>query len=265
MKNYENLAYELKEGVAIIKLNRPDISNALTIALAEELNLCLNSISDDEAVRSVIITGVGKSFSSGGDLKSVKSALDEEKTQEFIGELVKPIYEIALKIRKVPKPIIAAVNGYAMGAGMNLSLSCDLIIASDEAVFCESFINLGLIPGMGGTFFLPRLVGPIKAAELFFTGKPITAKEAKSIGMLNDIVAPDKLMSTAWDWAINLARQPTRAIARTKALLNQTYMNSLEDHLNLEREIQVLTSGDQDCAEGVNSYWDKRMPNFKGK
>ncbi|MFX1533944.1 MAG: enoyl-CoA hydratase/isomerase family protein [Promethearchaeota archaeon] len=265
MRGYKHLKFELNEGVALITLNRPDISNALNIPLGEELSQCLDILKDDESIRAVVITGTEKTFSSGGDLKGMKTSIDEGKPKEFMTQLLQPIYEIAVKIRNLPKPVIAVVNGYAIGAGMNLALSCDLIIASEKAVFSEAFIDVALIPGMGGTFLLPRLVSRTKAAELFFTGKRITAKEAKELGIVNEVVAPENLESFAWDLAINLARKPTKAIARTKALMNQTYMHSMEEHLKLEREMQVLTSDDQDFAEGVNSFWEKRKPKFQGK
>lgn len=265
MSDFNHLLFDVREGVALITLNRPDMSNALITQLGEELCRCLDYIKEDESVRAVIITGTGKNFSSGGDLKGMRSSLDEGRPKEFMKETLKPVYQTAIKIRTLTKPVIAAVNGNAMGAGMNLALACDLIIASEKAIFSEAFIDVGLIPGMGGTFFLPRLVGPARAAELFFTGKRITAEEAREWGIVNEVVAPDELESTVWKLAVKLAGKPTRAIARTKALLNNTYLHSMEEHLNLERETQIETSGDQDYAEGVNSFWEKRKSDFQGK
>ncbi|MFX0094129.1 MAG: enoyl-CoA hydratase/isomerase family protein [Candidatus Hodarchaeota archaeon] len=265
MTSYKNLKIEIKEEVALITLNRPDIHNALNIPIGKELNQCLDKIKDDEAVRAVIITGTEKSFSSGGDLKGMKTSIDEGKPKEFMAQLLQPIYDIAIKIRKLPKPVIAAVNGYAVGAGMNLALACDIIIASEKAVFSQAFINVALIPGMGGTFFLPRYIGLNKAAELFFTGKRINANEAEKLGIVNEVVAPEKLAGVVWDLATNLANKPTRAIARTKALLNQTYLHSVEEHLKLECKTQIETSGDEDFAEGITAFWEKRKAKFKGK
>ncbi|MFX0060777.1 MAG: enoyl-CoA hydratase/isomerase family protein [Candidatus Hermodarchaeota archaeon] len=265
MMGYKNLKFEFNDGVALITLNRPDISNALNIPLGEELSKCLDTLKDDESIRAVVITGTEKSFSSGGDLKGMKTAIDEGKPKEFMMQLLQPIYEIVAKIRNLPKPVIAVVNGYAAGAGMNLALACDIIIASEKAVFSQAFINVGLIPGMGGTFFLPRYIGRNKAAELFFTGKRINANEAEKLGIVNEVVAPEKLAGVAWDLATNLANKPTRAIARTKALLNQTYLHSVEEHLELERKTQIETSCDEDFAEGVTAFWEKRKPIFQGK
>jgi len=265
MTEFEKFTFEINEKVGLITFNQPKKSNALTVARAVELDKCFDVIAANDQIRAVLITGSGDSFSSGGDLDEMKAAVDSNNLQSFIKNLIYPVYAIAQKIRKLPKPVIAAVNGWAVGAGMNLSLACDMIIASEKATFCESFINLGFIPGMGGTYFLPRHISFVKATELLFTGKRISAKKAYEIGLINQVVKPQDLMPTALELAAELADKPTLAIARTKNLLNQTYSNTMEEHLKNELNDQILTSADQDCKEGIMAFSENRKPVFQGK
>ncbi len=262
--SYRTIIFEVEEGVATITLNRPESLNALNQEMGRELLAALRECGSREDIRAVVIKGAGRGFSSGGDIKAMLKVFDQVPSLFFTTDLAS-LHEVTLAIRELPKPVIAAVHGYAAGAGMNLALACDLRVAAASARFVEAFVNMGLVPDMGGTYFLPRFVGPGKAAELFFTGQPIDADEAHRLGIVNRVVADEELGKAAMDLARQLARGPTLALARTKALLNRAFEQGLARQLDDELQGQVYCSGTEDFQAAVRAFVEKRPVTFKGK
>ncbi|MHA1607564.1 MAG: enoyl-CoA hydratase/isomerase family protein [Candidatus Freyarchaeota archaeon] len=263
---YETLSVRVEDGVAIITLSRPDKLNALDEQAARELLQSLKECEKDENVKVVVITGEGKAFSAGGDIKGMMKSIEEGNPGEFMDSLTKPLYEVALHIRRMSKLVIASVNGYAMGAGFNLAIACDIVLASEKAMFAQSFIKLGLIPGMGGTYLLTRLIGPLRAGELFYTGRTIDAQEALSLGIVNRVVPHEKLHEETMKLASSLARGPTLALARTKMLLEKAmHAPEMSSHLTEERLMQIESAKTRDYEEGVRSFIEKRSPDFQGE
>ncbi|MBS7288693.1 MAG: enoyl-CoA hydratase [Candidatus Freyarchaeota archaeon] len=263
---YESLKFRVEDGVAVVTLSRPERLNALDEKAARELLDCLERCEGDEAVRVVVITGEGRAFSAGGDVKGMLRSVEEGRPGEFMDRLTDPLYRVALRIRETGKLVIAAVNGHAMGAGFNLAIACDIVIASDKAVFAQSFVRLGLIPGMGGTYLLTRLIGPLRAGELFYTGRTVEAQEALQLGIVNRVVPHEELMEEVMKIAKSLARGPALALARTKRLLEQaTRTTDLRRHLEEERKMQVESAKTRDYEEGVRALMEKREPKFSGR
>ncbi len=263
---FQNLSVEkLASDVALIRFINTEKLNPLDINTGKELTQILNDLKDDDGVRCLLITGSGRSFSAGGDIKGMKASIEKNRSKEYMDDLTRLLYGIGYELRKFPKPIVAAVNGYAMGAGMNLALCCDIIIASDKARFAESFSKLALIPGFGGTFLLPRQVPWAKAAEFCFFGDIISAQELLELGLINKVVKPEDLEKVALEHAERLAKGPTLAYARTKELFLKSYTKSLDDHLEVERQIQVESAGTEDYRIGVFALNEKKKPNFVGK
>jgi 2-(1,2-epoxy-1,2-dihydrophenyl)acetyl-CoA isomerase len=257
---------EIADGVATITLNRPDSLNAVDEAAKRELGKHIKSCRRDEAVRCVILTGAGRAFSSGQDLKELKAAYADEDHTPHLGEFLRNQYNpIISNIRKMEKPVIAAVNGVAAGAGCSLALACDLRIAGESAVFVQSFVHVGLIPDSGATYFMPRLIGLARAAELAFTGEKVDARRAYEIGLVNLVIADAELMSYTNNLARKLAALPTRSIALTKRLLNQSFANTLDAQLEAEAFAQETAGLTQDHLEGVRAFMEKRKPGFVGK
>ncbi len=250
-----------ENGVAYITLNRPEKYNSFNREMALALQAHLDDCEKDDAVRCIYLTGAGKGFCAGQDLAEASdpSTVDFEK---IISEHYNPMIE---RFRRIEKPIIAAVNGVAAGAGANLALACDIVLASESASFIQAFIKIGLIPDSGGTFFLPRLVGMQRAAALMMSGDKISATEAASMGMIYKSYADDIFEAESKKYTQQLAMLPTKGIGLTKRLLNQSYSNDLHQQLELEKEIQVAAGKTADFAEGVNSFLEKRKAEFKGK
>jgi 2-(1,2-epoxy-1,2-dihydrophenyl)acetyl-CoA isomerase len=265
----KTLLYEVDRGVATITLNRPAVLNAINPQMIEELQLTLNSVRDDISVRAVVLTGAGRGFCSGADLKArqrVKpSEAPPDASQAGADRLRRTYNPLILGIRTIEKPFIAAVNGVAAGAGCNLALACDIVLASDEARFGNVFMRIGLIPDCGGHFFLPRLVGFHKAAELMFTGDVIDAHEAERLGLINRVIPHAELAKQARELAERLARGPTRAIGLCKRTLNVGIGADLAAVLNAEAEGQGLASQTEDHWEGVQAFLEKRPARFSGK
>jgi len=263
---YESLRFNVEDGVAVITLSRPEKLNALDEQVARELLECLRRCEEDESVRVVVITGEGRAFSAGGDVKGMFKSIEEGQPGEFMDRLTEPLYKVSLKIREMSKLVIAAVNGPAMGAAFNLAIACDIVVASDNAKFAQSFVRLGLIPGMGGTYLLTRLIGPLKAGELFYTGRTVDAQEAFQLGIVNRVVPHEKLMEEVMKLAKLLAMGPALALARTKKLLEQaTRATDIRQHLEEERKMQVESAKTKDYEEGVRAFIEKREPLFQGR
>ncbi|MES2138994.1 MAG: enoyl-CoA hydratase-related protein [Bacteroidota bacterium] len=252
---------ELVDSVLKITLNRPDKFNSFNREMALALQTALDKAATDSAIRAVYLTGEGKAFCAGQDLAEVvdPSGVGLEK---IVTEHYNPIIE---KIRNIEKPVICAVNGVAAGAGANIALACDIVIAANSVAFIQAFSKIGLIPDSGGTFFLPRLVGFGKASALMMLGDKISASDAEKMGMIYKVIEDDKLQDDAFAIAKTLANLPTRAIGLTKRLLNQSINNTLEQQLIAEGIEQISASKTYDYNEGVKAFLEKRKPVFKGE
>ena len=250
-----------ENGVLTLTLNRPKVFNSFNREMALELQSELDKANDREDVRAIIITGEGKAFCAGQDLGE---AIDENgpELKEIVDKHYNPMIS---KIRTIEKPIIAAVNGIAAGAGANIALACDIVIANESASFIQAFSKIGLIPDSAGTFFLPRLIGMQKAAALMMTGDKISAEEAEKMGMIYKAVSNEDFESETNKIAGNLAKMPTKAMGLTKRALNKSYSNTLEEQLAFESDLQVIAGKTHDFKEGIDAFLEKRKPEFKGK
>ena len=258
---FKYIIYEKNEGVATITLNRPEALNAFSKDVVEEILHALEDIETDEAVRVVVLTGAGeKAFSAGADIKAM-AGITALKARElsFMGE------KLCVGLENLEKPVIAAINGYALGGGLEVAMSCDLRIASENAKMGQTEINIGLIPGWGGTQRLTRLVGMTKAKELVFTGRIIDARTAEQIGIVNMVVPADKFRETVSQFAKDLASKAPVALKVAKALINKGSDIGLESALALEREGFGVVGSSEDLKEGVSAFTEKRKPVFKGR
>ncbi|MFB3060645.1 MAG: enoyl-CoA hydratase-related protein [Candidatus Binatia bacterium] len=258
--SYETILYEKQSGVATITLNRPQALNAFTSQMNSEFMSALRDAEKDEEIRSIVITGAGRAFCAGQDLK-VRSREQRGSLGQSLREKYNPII---LRLRDTEKIVLAAVNGIAAGAGCNLALACDLRIASEEARFIQAFVKVGLAPDCGGSFFLPRLVGLSKAMELFLLGEPLDAREALRIGLVAKVVSSNQLPETAREMAEKLARGP-RSIGLIKRAVNRTLKVELENQLEYEAYLQEIAGKTTDFDEGVQAFLEKRAPVFTGK
>jgi 2-(1,2-epoxy-1,2-dihydrophenyl)acetyl-CoA isomerase len=250
-----------ENGVGYITLNRPDKYNSYNRDMALALQGYLDDCEADEAVRCIYITGAGKGFCSGQDLSEAMNPTPEE-----FERMVREHYNATiLRIRNIEKPVIAAVNGVAAGAGANIALACDIVLACESASFIQAFSKIGLIPDSGGTYFLPRLVGMQRAAALMMTGEKVMAADAVSMGMIYKSYPDDAFVAESKKMAETLAQMPTKGIGLTKKLLNQSYGNDLQAQLDLEKTVQVVAGGSYDFREGVQAFLEKRKPVFKGR
>lgn len=264
--SYQTLAVATAGSVCTITLNRPDSLNSLNDQMTADLGAALKQLRRDSEVRCVVLTGAGRAFSSGQDLSDLKKKYaDPGHVPHLADDLRRRYNPIVTGLRELEKPVIAAVNGVAAGAGLSLALACDLRIASDKASFIEVFINVGLVPDSGSTYTLPRLVGLGKALELCFTGDRVSAEEALRIGMVNRVVPADRLLPATTELANRLAALPTRAIALTKRLLNRSLTSDLAEQLEAEAFAQETAGLSADHREGVTAFFDKRTPIFQGK
>ena len=254
------LKFESKDGIATICLNRPEVYNALNDELTFEIQDALKVCARDAEVRVVVLTGEGKAFCSGQDLKA--SSVVENKS--FADSLHKRYNPIIKLMRDMPKPIIARLNGVAAGAGCSLALACDYIVAAEEATLIEVFINIGLVPDSGSSLFLPRLVGYTKAFELATMGTRLKAKEAHNLGIVNKVVPLDDLDSVLEEVVEYYSQAPTKAIGMIKKMLDKAYTSGLSDALEYEAYCQEIAGRSNDYKEGVNAFLEKRKPEFKG-
>ena len=251
-------------GIATLVMNRPDRLNALNNELASALNDALGRIAEDGSVRVVVITGAGRAFCAGGDLGAIGKGRQSSETQS-LEPLLRAGMQSVFRIRTIPQPVIAAVNGAAAGAGMNIALAADIRIAAEEAMFGQNFAKVGLFPDFGGTYFLPQLVGPAKAAELFYTGDMIDAKTALSLGIVNHVVPAAQLESEVKSLAQKIALGPALAIQAVKKTLFGAEKNKLSEALEHEVQEQIRCYLSEDCIEGIRAFFEKRPPKFQGK
>jgi 2-(1,2-epoxy-1,2-dihydrophenyl)acetyl-CoA isomerase len=254
----------VEDGLAILTLNRPDRMNAINTELSTALNEALTAISVDKHIQAVVITGAGKGFCAGGDLKEIWEAR-QKNDKESMEPLLRAGMGMVLKMRTMRQPIVAAVNGAAAGAGMNIALAADVRIAAENASFGETFAKVGLFPDFGGTYFLPQLVGHAKAAELFYTGDMFDAKTALELGIVNRLVPADKLMEEAKKFAMTIVTGPRVASRALKQVLFGNDRNVLTKALEYEVEEQIRCFESEDSAEGLRAFFEKRKPNFQGK
>jgi 2-(1,2-epoxy-1,2-dihydrophenyl)acetyl-CoA isomerase len=261
----EKLELTIKDKIATIKFIEPDIYNPLRKDTGQELLDILESLRNNDEVRCIIITGSGKAFSAGGNVKQFKASIDAGTPGQLMDDVTKVLYQIAKVLRLYPKPVIAAVNGWAVGAGMNLALSCDLIIASEYGKFRQSFCKLALIPGFAGTILLSRQLTWQQATQMAFFGDTYSAEEMKNLGFVNEVVPAEKLEEVSWQWAQKIASGPTLTYGRTKQLFFEALSSPLWEHLENERQIQVKSAETEDYKIGVTALLEKKEPEFIGK
>jgi len=253
-----------KDGVAQLVLNRPDKLNALSADLSTALQEALQRIAEDASVRVVVLSGAGRAFCSGGDLGAIGKGRERKETDE-LGPILRSGMQAVLKMRTMPQPVIAAVNGPAAGAGMNLALAADIRIATEFATFGQTFSRVGLFPDYGGTYFLPQLVGPAVAAELFYTGEMIDAPTALRLGIVSRVVPVAELEMEVSTLAHKIAQGPPLAIRAIKKALFGSQAQELAKALEQEAEQQIECFYSEDCSEGIRAFFEKRHPKFQGK
>lgn len=255
----ETIDYQLKGGVARITLNRPDKLNAFNGQMHKELTETLKKANKDADIRAIVLTGAGRAFCSGQDLSDVKGEID-------FGEILRKRYNPLIEtLAWIEKPVIAAVNGTAAGAGVSLALACDFRLAHEKASFVEAFINIGLVPDSGNLYFLPRIVGHAKAMELAVLGEKVRANEAKEIGLVTKVISADDWDSEVSAFAERLANMPTKAIGLIKRYMRKSWESDLSEVLDHEAYAQKIAGESDDYHEGVQAFLEKRKPDFKGK
>jgi 2-(1,2-epoxy-1,2-dihydrophenyl)acetyl-CoA isomerase len=261
--DYDFLKVAADQGVATITLCRPDVLNSFNRRMAQDLQRALEAVGADASIRAVLLTGAGRGFCAGQDLAESTGA---DAASLDLGDIVRTSYTPVVRaIRELEKPVICAVNGVAAGAGANLAFACDIVIASEDASFIQSFSKIGLVPDTGGSFFLPRIVGPARATALMFLADKVSAKKALEWGMIYDVVPGTVLLDTATALARQLAAMPTRGLAFTKKLINASFSNDLASQLALEEEMQRAAGHTADYAEGVKAFLEKRKPTYTGR
>lgn len=258
---YETIQYEVTNHVATLTLNRPERYNAFTKQMHKEIIAALKQAEKDADVRCVVITGAGKAFNAGQDLGEVQSG----EPVEFSALLRERYNPMVMQIQNMGKPVIAAVNGAAAGAGMSLALACDLRLAADNAVFSNAFINIGLVPDSGGCYFLPRIVGIGRALELALSGDKLDATEVHRIGMVNQVYPAEQFAERVRAYAERLAALPTRSIGLIKKAMYKSLHMTLEEALEYEAYSQDIAGNTADHKEGVQAFFEKRVPVFTGK
>lgn len=256
-----SILLKIENKIAFITLNRPDVFNSFNREMAFLLQETLDNCADDDDVRAIVLTGNGKAFCAGQDLKEVTDPELNPGFRKILEEHYNPIIQ---KIRTIEKPIVAAVNGVAAGAGANIVLACDIVVAAENASFIQAFSKIGLIPDSAGTFFLPRLIGFQKASSLMMLGDKVSATEALQMGMIYKMYSSGIFEEEVSALATTLANMPTKALGLTKRLLNQSLTNNLEQQLALESDLQIEASSSNDYNEGVTAFVEKRKPEFKG-
>ena len=253
---YENIIFEKEENIAIITFNRPEAMNALNNHTRAEFRAAIDDVAEDDSIKVLILTGSGKAFVAGSDIKEFNA------TTPFAAHNIMRLGEM---VEKLEKPVIAAVNGFCLGGGNEIAMGCDIIIASEKAKFGQTEINIGIIPGGGGTQRLPRLIGVCRAKELIYTGDIIRAEEADRLGLVNRVVPMDELMPAAKELAKKIAAKSAAALKLAKTAINRGMQTNLESGLKYEYELYSLSLSLEDKLEGVNAFLEKRAPKFVGR
>ena len=257
-----SILLKIENKVAYITLNRPEVFNSINREMAFLFQDTLDACEKNEDVRAIVITGSGKAFCAGQDLKEVT---DPELNPGFKKILDEHYNPIITRIRSIKKPIIGGINGVAAGAGANIALACDVVVAHESVSFIQAFSLIGLVPDSAGTYFLPRLIGFQKALALAMLGDKISAEEAENIGMIYKVIPSESFEEDVKRLALKLANMPTKALGMIKELYNKSMTNDLEAQLALESKLQIEAAQSEDYAEGVAAFIEKRKPNFKGK
>ncbi len=257
----DTILLKKESSIATITLNRSKVFNSFNREMALAMQSALDDCKNDEEVRCIVIVGDGKAFCAGQDLAEV-SGPENPGFQSILAEHYNPI---VTRIREIPKPVIAAVNGVAAGAGANIALCCDIVVAAESASFIQAFSKIGLIPDSGGTYVLPRLIGFQKASALMMLGEKVSAPDAEKMGMIYKVFSDETFSQEVFALASTLAQMPTYGISLTKKALHLAMTNSFEQQLQLEESLQIKAGRSADYKEGVASFMEKRKPNFKGK
>ena len=254
------IQFEIINNVGKITLNRPEKYHSFVKDMAIQLQNILDKCNENKSIRAIMITASGKAFCAGQDLAEATN-----KNGPSLTEIVENHYNpIIRKIRNIEKPVVAAVNGVAAGAGASLALCCDIVLCNENATFIQAFSKIGLIPDSAATFFLPRLIGMQRATALMMSAEPIVASEALKMGMIYKIFSNDNFESSSLDFVSKLSQMPTKGLGLTKRLLNSSYSNNLEEQLEMEKQCQEIAGKTNDFDEGVQAFLNKRKPNFKG-
>lgn len=257
----EYITTSIEDGVCVITLNRPDKYHSFIKPMAFALQDALDAAAEDDTVRAVLLTATGKAFCAGQDLKEATEPGGPELTK-IVSEHYNPII---YKMRNLPKPLVVGVNGVAAGAGANIALAGDIVVATESATFIQAFSKIGLIPDSGGTFMLPRLVGLQRATALMMTADPVTAKEAVDMGMIYKYFPDNSFAEDVLAFTKKLAKMPTKGLMLTKKALNKSLTNNLEAQLQCEDDLQTQAGNTFDFKEGVSAFIEKRKPNFEGR
>jgi len=257
-----SILLKIENKIAFITLNRPEVFNSFNREMALSLQSILDDCETNDEVRAIVLTGNGKAFCAGQDLKEVTSPELNPGFKKILEEHYNPIIT---RLRSIKKPIIGAINGVAAGAGANIALACDIVVAHEKVSFIQAFSLIGLIPDSGGTFFLPRLIGFQKAQALAMLGDKISAEEAERLGMIYKMIPLENFEDEVEKLALKLANMPTKALGMIKELFNNSMTNNLDAQLALESKLQIEAAQSEDYSEGVAAFIEKRKPNFKGK
>lgn len=257
-----SIELKIENKVAFITLNRPEVFNSFNREMAFSLQDTLDACEKNEDVRAIVLSGNGKAFCAGQDLKEVTDPELNPGFKKILDEHYNPIIN---RIRTIKKPIVAAVNGVAAGAGANIALACDIVVAHEKVSFIQAFSLIGLVPDSGGTFFLPRLIGFQKALALAMLGDKISAEEAEKMGMIYKMIPLESFEEEVSKLALKLANMPTKALGMIKELFNKSMTNDLESQLALESKLQIEAAQSEDYTEGVAAFIEKRKPEFKGR